>query len=97
MLPFKITVKAREDLTGIARYTEQRWGRDQRKLYLKQIDDAFHALSKTPELGQPCDDIRAGYLKYPQGSHVIFYRFGTDTRIEIIRILHKRMDVLVHL
>lgn len=40
MLPFKLTNKAREDLIGIARYTEKTWGRDQRRAYLKQLDEA---------------------------------------------------------
>ncbi|MDY6930060.1 MAG: type II toxin-antitoxin system RelE/ParE family toxin [Pseudomonadota bacterium] len=31
------------------------------------------------------------YRKYPEGSHIIFYRLATDGVVEIIRILHKRM------
>ncbi|MHA7853294.1 type II toxin-antitoxin system RelE/ParE family toxin [Marinobacter shengliensis] len=41
--------------------------------------------------GQTCDGIRADYRQYPQGSHIIFYRVATDSVVEIIRILHKRM------
>ena len=37
-------------------------------------------------------EIGAGYLKYAVGSHVIFYR-QTDAGIDVIRILHQRMDV----
>ncbi|HAS8147395.1 type II toxin-antitoxin system RelE/ParE family toxin, partial [Vibrio vulnificus] len=33
------------------------------------------------------------YRKFPQGSHVIFYRQIGSQNIEIIRILHKSMDV----
>jgi len=42
--------------------------------------------------GKPCDEIRPGYRKFPQGSHLIFYRNGSDGVIEIIRILHGSMD-----
>ena len=97
MTPLKITVKAREDLIGIARFTEQQWGRERRWLYLKQMDDSFHALANTPSLGRDCANIKSGYWKYTQGSHVIFYRLGSDACIEIVRVLHKRMDLARHL
>jgi len=93
MAVFKLTKKAREDLIGIARYTETRWGRDQRKFYLKQLDDTFHVLADNPDLGRRCDEIRQGYFKYPKDSHVIFYRLGTESFIEVIRVLHKHMDI----
>jgi toxin ParE1/3/4 len=93
MADFKLTEKAREDLIGFALYTEKRWGRDQRKFYLKQLDDTFRALADNPELGRRCNEIRQGYLKYPKDSHVIFYRDGAESTIEVIRILHKHMDV----
>jgi len=96
MATFKVTNKAKEDLIGIARFTEATWGRDQRKLYLKQLDSTFHALAENPSLGRKCDEIRQAYYKYPDGSHVIFFRLGTDSSIDIIRILHKRMDVASH-
>lgn len=94
---FKMTVRAKEDLLGIARTTEAKWGRNQRKLYLQQFDEAFHSLAHSPDLGRTCGDIRKGYFKYPQGSHLIFYRQGATADIEIIRVLHKRMDVALHL
>jgi len=93
MKPFALTQKAKADLRGIAIYTEQRWGRDQRNLYIKQLDDAFRFLAGNPLAGKSCDDIKAGYRKFPQGSHVIFYRDGTDCVVEIVRILHESMDV----
>ncbi|MGM0632509.1 MAG: type II toxin-antitoxin system RelE/ParE family toxin [Pseudomonadota bacterium] len=96
MPSFKITNKAREDLIGIARYTEATWGRDQRRLCLQRLDSGFHALADNPSLGRKCDEIRQNYYKYPEGSHIIFFRFGAGSDIEIIRILHRRMDVASH-
>lgn len=89
---FKITHKAREDLIDIARFTETTRGREQRRFYLKQLGSTFHALAENPSLGRKCDEIRQSYYKYSEGSPVIFFRLGTDSNIEIIRILHKRMD-----
>jgi toxin ParE1/3/4 len=89
MPPFKLTAKAKSDLKNIARHTQKIWGREQRNSYLKQIDDTFHSLSDSPSLGISCDHIKPGYRKFPQGSHIIYYKPGTQVTIEIIRILLK--------
>lgn len=92
MTPFALTRKAVADLRAIAEYTDRRWGRERRNLYIRQLDDAFRLLANNPRVGTPCDDVLSGYRKFPQGSHVIFYRDGVDRAIEIVRILHRRMD-----
>ena len=94
MSTFKLTNKAKADLVKIAKYTEVQWGRDQRNIYLKQFDDIFHLLSVKPLAGRECNYIKAHYRKFPQGSHIIFYKAVSENGIEIIRILHKNMDVL---
>ena len=93
MKAFALTHKAKADLYAIALFTEKTWGREQRNLYIKQLDEAFHMLADNPLVGKACDEIKTGYKKFPQGSHIIFYKAGSQTSIEIIRILHKHMDV----
>ncbi len=93
MKAFVLTIKAKEDLRKVARFTEKRWGRDQRLLYVKQFDDVFHLLAETPAVGIQCEYIKKGYRKFPQSSHIIYYRESTKAKITIIRILHKSMDV----
>lgn len=44
-------------------------------------------------VGKQCDEIMPGYRKFPQGSHVVFYKEGSNCVIEVVRILHKSMDV----
>jgi toxin ParE1/3/4 len=90
---FELTKEAKEDLRKIARFTEKRWGRDQRFLYIKQFDDVFNLLAKTPSVGKKCDYIKNEYRKFPQSSHIIFYLEDVDGKIIVIRILHKSMDV----
>lgn len=92
MATFQLTNKAKQDLKSIAAYTQKKWGREQRRIYLKQFDDAFHLLSITPDIGIGCDFIKAGYRKFPVTTHVVFYRSLSESKIEIVRILHKRMD-----
>ncbi|ENO3966463.1 type II toxin-antitoxin system RelE/ParE family toxin [Vibrio vulnificus] len=93
MRPFQLTNKAKSDLRDIALFTSRRWGREQRNIYLKQFDDSFWLLAENPDIGKACYEIRDDYRKFPQGSHVIFYRQIGSQNIEIIRILHKSMDV----
>jgi toxin ParE1/3/4 len=92
MPTFRLTAKARADLRDIGCYTQEVWGREERNHYLSRLDEAFHLLAREPNMGRSCDDIRPAYRKYHQGRHVIFYpQSGED--IEIIRILHERMDI----
>ncbi|MEW8647472.1 MAG: type II toxin-antitoxin system RelE/ParE family toxin [Candidatus Thiodiazotropha endolucinida] len=95
MSTFKFKAKAKDDLKAIAIFTQKRWGRDQRNKYLKQFDDSFTQLANNPQLGRACEYIRPGYRKFPIISHVIYYRITNKDCIEIIRILHKHMDVSV--
>ena len=90
---FALTYKAKADLHAIAIFTQERWGIKQRNLYIKQLDDAFHMIARSPELGKSCNDIMPGYRKFPQGSHIVFYKDGSSSKIDVIRILHKSMDV----
>jgi len=93
MRTFELARAAKEDLRKIAIFTEKRWGRDQRFLYVKQFDDVFHLLAENPSVGKQCNYLKEGYRKFPQSSHIIFYRERTKSKITIIRILHKNMDV----
>lgn len=93
MSSFALTWRAKNDLKAIAKFTEVRWGQAQRNMYIKQFDDTFHMLADTPTVGKNCSFIKEGYQKFPQGSHIIFYKTVSDKSIEIIRILHKNMDV----
>ncbi len=94
---YQLTVAARKDMIEIGRFTTEKWSVRQRNKYLKQLDDAFHLLARQPEIGKPADDVKSGYRKFSQGSHVIFYREGSDSKIVVVRILHGSMDVERHL
>ncbi len=96
MPDFRLSAKSLEDLKSIGRFTLKSWGREQLKIYLSKLDEGFHLLADQPHLGNARDDIREGYRVYHVGRHLIFYR-QKSTGIEIIRILHDRMDVEIHL
>ena len=95
MPSFRLTARAIEDLKSIGRFTEGKWGREQRNRYLTMLDSCFHTISDQPGIGSACDNIRKGYRKYHAGRHLVFYR-EDDKYIEIIRILHDSMDIESH-
>lgn len=96
-MKFTLTRKAKADLKSIFIYTQKKWGKEQRRVYARQFDDVFHMLSKKPTVGNKCDFIKQGYRNFPITSHIVFYRSISQSEIEIVRILHKRMDAKAQL
>jgi len=61
------------------------------------LDVGFRALADNPLLGKDCDDIRPGYRKHQIEKHIAFYRQSGNGQIEIVRVLHERMDLEANL
>ena len=93
---FILTPRAKADLDEIWDYTADRWGFDQAETYTRQLWHDITTIADSPSLGRECNDIRAGYRKYPSGSHILFYRLTADG-VDVIRILHERMDPERHI
>jgi toxin ParE1/3/4 len=89
---FRLTNEAMCDLQEIGRYTRNHWGQEQRNRYLTLLDAAFHQLASRPDKGKDCSNIKDGYRKFNVGSHVVFYHRINSDMIEIVRVLHSRMD-----
>ena len=88
--------KARDDLDGIWDYTVQTWGFEQAERYVRAINATFETLGEKPELGRLYKGVYENLRVYPSGSHLIFY-FASEKGIDIVRVLHRRMDVDSHL
>lgn len=44
-------------------------------------------------IGRACDEVRTGYRRHAVGSHTLYYRLAGADGIDVVRILHERMDV----
>ena len=92
MAGYALSPAARADLEEIWAYTAGRWGEAQAELYTRDIQAACEKLVDGTERGRSAEDVRAGYRKLAVGSHVMYFRLRSGT-VEIVRILHGRMDV----
>ncbi|AOI68737.1 type II toxin-antitoxin system RelE/ParE family toxin [Burkholderia ubonensis] len=90
-----LTPLAEADLEDIWTYTFERWSLEQAERYVGELAVAFEQLARRERVGRP-SRAREGYLRYLVGSHVVFYRETTET-LDVIRVLHQRMDVDRHL
>jgi len=83
------------DIGAIWDYTAETWGMDQADRYIDDIRDACMPLARGERSGRKVD-VREGYLKYPVGRHVVFFRMASRD-VTIIRVLHQSMDTERHL
>lgn len=93
---FVLSPRAQSDLDDIWDYTADRWGLDQAETYTRDIWQRIEEVAALPAIGQECFDIRAGYYKISCGSHFLFNRLIAEG-IDIVRILHERMDFARHI
>ena len=91
---FKISQEANRDIEKIWLYTYENWSLEQADRYFNLIMDEIEYLAENPESGKDYSLIRKGYFRSRIKSHFIFYKINRKKEeIEIIRILHQRMDI----
>ena len=91
-MQLRLTPKARADLDAIWEYTVRQWDVKQAESYLASLGQTMQLLLENPGLGSRIDHIKSGYKKFPAASHLLIFK-STPTAIEIVRVLHKSMDV----
>ena len=88
MASFRLSTRARADLSTIGRYTKKQSGADQTERYLLALEDCFALLANNPLLGRIFNPKKPVERRMEQGSHVVFYR-QENAGIFVRRILHK--------
>lgn len=89
----KVSEKAQEDIISIWEYTFENWSLNQADKYYQFIMDKINEICNKPDIGKSYDTLRQGYWGTLVKSHIIFYRLTDESKVEIIRILHQRMDL----
>lgn len=94
MAKYNLTNKAVQDLTDIWNYTFDTWPEEQADIYYNMLILSFEKIASNPTLfGKRYDEIFIGLRGFKTGKHILFFRILNNGAIEIIRILHERMDL----
>jgi toxin ParE1/3/4 len=84
--------EAVRDLEDIADYTIDQWGKEQARLYVGELRQSIERLGSTGERYPLVDTLFPGLRRMRSRHHLIYYVVD-DRVVEIIRVLHERMDV----
>lgn len=93
MAKYFLTNKAVEDLSKIWEYTYEVWSESQADNYYELLTSSFQEIVQNPELGKNYDEIDKTIFGLRVGKHIVFYQMAQGGDIEILRILHQRMDL----
>jgi toxin ParE1/3/4 len=110
MTRFRVSHPAQADLETILAVSLERWGEDGRARYTSLLAAAFRTIARDPE-GPTTRDrsallagIRSFHVRHARGGHgvrepvhVVYFRVVRQASIEIVRVLHERMDPTAHL
>ena len=92
-----LSPKAKADLSQIWDYTYAEWGEEQSEKYIRELwvamEEQAHDLTKSVDIG----DVRKGYRKVRSGSHVVFFKLAKGGIVDVVRVLHQKMDFDRHL
>lgn len=90
---YRIREKAVDDLEQIWIYTFKNWSVEQADRYYNQIISEIEFIANNFSSGRSIKHIKEGYRVSRVKSHLIFYKKGPDEIVEVVRVLHQRMDI----
>ena len=93
MARYILTNNAVEDLAGIWNYTFNLWSENQADSYYNMLLDSCQELADGKLSGRNYSEITKELFGLRVGQHVIFYTHQKKNIIEILRILHKKLDL----
>jgi toxin ParE1/3/4 len=113
MARFRLARPAQIDLTRILATSAERWGAEGRQRYATMLVAAMRQVAAEPEgpLTKKRPELRSGlrsfHVRYACSTpaaakvrrpfHVLYYRVARNGVIEIVRVLHERMEPSRHL
>jgi toxin ParE1/3/4 len=100
----RLGAAAEVDFANIIKWTSQNFGARQSRIYRDTLVHPIGELAAGPDVAgsKPRDEIMPGLrtlhvARYGRrGSHFVMYRAAPKDTIEIVRILHDRMDLQRH-
>lgn len=93
MSEYVISEKALEDINNIWIYTTENWSVEQADRYYNSIIDEIEFIVQKIELARDFGKIRKSYKYSKIKSHLIFFKKNKSNEIEVVRVLHERMNI----
>jgi len=93
MPEYIISEKALEDINNIWIYTAENWSVQQADRYYNLIIDEIEYTVDYLDMARDFGKIRKSYRYSKVKSHLIFFKKDRANEIEVVRILHERMDI----
>ena len=90
---YSISEKANQDIEKIWLYTFENWSLEQADRYYNLILEEIEFISENFESGKSVDYVKKGYRSTIVKSHIIFYKKSRRNIVEILRVLHQKMDI----
>lgn len=113
MAKYRLSQPAEDDLLHILATSEERWGTEGRDRYSATIAEAMRTVADNPigpvtrargELSVGLRSIHLRFTRLRGGKavvrrpvHVLYYRIVAPDLIEIVRVLHERMEPSRHI
>ncbi len=94
---YRISKEAITDLNAIWLYTFNKWSKHQADRYYNLILGEIEFIADNYLTGKSIELTRPNYRSTKIKSHLIFYRKKENEIVEVVRILHQRMDVKKYL
>ena len=103
----RLTTAAESDFRNILRWTSERFGHAQARIYSETLTRAVQALTDGPHVAGSSrrDEIVEGLMTLHvarggrKGRHFVLYRIGNPSEpptIDVLRLLHDSMDLVRH-
>ena len=93
MANYILTNKAVDDLSDIWNYTYDVWSEKQADKYYNMLLEFWKELANKPSLGKSYNEVGNDIFGFKASHHIIFYKSLEKGQIQIVRILHNRMDL----
>lgn len=93
MPAYIISEKALEDINNIWIYTAENWTVKQADRYYNLIIDEIEYIVDNLDMARDFGEIRKSYRYSKVKSHLIFFKKDKTNEIEVVRILHERMNI----
>lgn len=90
---YRISKQAISDLNDIWVYAFHKWSKEQADRYYSLIIEEIEFIADNYLIGKSAEQTRKNYQVTKIKSHLIFYRKGENEIIEIVRILHQRINI----